>query len=326
MIEQLERLLIERRSACLVQRRRQRLKDSIVLESLTQTLERTVKLPEVLRDCLRLGGPWPKVATEIPGFTVLEKIGEGGFGEVFRARDELLGREVALKLLLPYLRSRPGAREDLLEEARTLARIQHPNVMTIHSILEHEDQLILVMELIDGESFDQRVERAGPLTAHDAATTGIEVCKALRAIHNAEIVHRDLKTANILGDNTGRVVLTDFGLGASATDRRRIAGSPLFMAPEQVRCETLDARTDVYSLGVSLYHLSTGSFPLLGKDLNTLLAAIESGSSRPLSTVRKDLPRMFSSIVTRALTREPEERFQTAAEMGLALEKFVLAA
>ena len=328
--------LIERRTACLLSRQRKtprnKPKDRTVFESSMQTLDRTAELPEALRECLRLEGPLPTTAPEIPGFTVVDKVGEGGFGEVYRARDDLLDRDVALKLLRPHLRSRPGARENLLWEARTLARIRHPNVLTIYAVLEHEDQLILVTEFIDGESFEQRVDRAGPLTARETAATGIEICKALRAVHDADLVHRDLKTANILREQTGRIVLTDFGLGTSISASeavvgdRRIAGSPLFMAPEQVRGEPLDARIDIYALGVALYHLSTGSFPLFGRDLKTLLDAIESGSSRPLSKVRKDLPGVFSSIVSRALAREPEKRFQTATEMELALKEFVLAA
>ncbi len=268
---------------------------------------------------------------EIPGFTIESKIGEGAFGEVYRARDELLGRDVALKIPLPHLRFSRSARESFLREARALARVRHPNVLTIFGVLELEDdQLVLVTEYVRGDSLESSLARHGPLPAREVARIGISVCRALRAVHEAGLVHRDLKTANLLREENGRIVLADFGLGLSrehhgetSDDAGRIAGSPLFMAPEQVRGDGVDERTDIYTLGVALYHLVTGHYPVVRDDLHELLRAIEVEEFQPPHQLRPDVPRTFTSVLAKALAKDPRQRFQNAREMERALTRFL---
>src|SRR5688572_7138265 len=198
-----------------------------------------------------------------PGYAVVEKLGSGAFVAVYRARDEQLGRDVALKVLLPGAAMDARARQRFLDEARALASVRHPNVLAIHSVLEANGRIGLVMELIEGQSFDEIIQESGPFSAGEASRVGAELCRALAAVHAAGLVHRDVKLSNILRERGGRIVLTDFGLGVFITreteseTRGLVAGSPLFMAPEQARGEDVDARTVLYALGVVLYHLTT---------------------------------------------------------------------
>ncbi|MBI4603035.1 MAG: protein kinase [Planctomycetes bacterium] len=264
---------------------------------------------------------------QFPGFRVLEMRGEGAFGTVYRARDEKLDREVALKALRPGIRVDRRARERFLAEARALARVRHPNVLAVHAVLEGpaEGAVALVTEFIDGATLSEVVEEQGPLSAAEAARVGIDLCRALAAVHGAGIVHRDVKTLNVLRERGGRIVLADFGLGVFLAEGSRveelgaIAGSPLFMAPEQIRGEAASPRTDLYALGVLLYNLATGKFPVATFQLRDLFAAIEAGRLRPLRDARPDLPEGFVQAVTRALARDPAERFQTAGAMEQAL-------
>ncbi len=284
----------------------------------------------VVSDVLGEGKREPSIPA-FPGFTVLEKAGQGAFGAVYKARDDKLGREVALKVLLPrFQEGSPSgldlrAKERFLNEARALARIRHPNVLTIHAVLEEDGRVALVTEFIQGQPLSQILEERGPLSAAEAAQVGAEICRALAAVHASGLVHRDVKTPNILREHGGRIVLADFGLGvflAEGKDAEKcgfVAGSPLFMAPEQLRGEELKPRVDLYSLGVVLYNLSTGKFPATARSLPELFAKIRTGALVSLRDARPDLPEAFTQVVTRALALDPEKRFQTAGEMEQAL-------
>ncbi len=282
------------------------------------------------------GAPWerraepePIAAPRFRGYTILEPVGQGGFGAVFRARDELLERDVALKVLLPLQRAAggPPARERLIHEARILARLRHPNIPALYGLLEENGQLAIATEYIDGPSYSEILKDRGPLPLEEVRIAGLEVCRALAGLHQAGIVHGDLKTANLMRDRSGRILLTDFGLSVALRSSWRprssghITGSPLFMAPEQIEGEEIGPRTDLYGLGAVLYNLASGHYPATAASLTELFARIQRGEIVPLEERRPDLPRRFAEAVAKALERSPEDRFASAEAMEQALSR-----
>lgn len=270
---------------------------------------------------------------EFAGYEVHELVGEGSFGSVYRASDQTLDREVAIKVLSTSAPSGVAIppRERLLNEARSLARVSHRNVPVIYSVLEAPeiDRLAIVIEFIRGRRLSEILEQRGPFGEHEAAEIGIELCKALGAIHGAGLIHRDIKTDNILREDfpredlrekSRRVVLTDFGLSVAINeietlDRRRVAGSPLFMAPEQIRGDEMGPWTDIYGLGVTLYNLTSGSFPIVPSDFDDLVSRIKAGDTVPLDQKRPELPARFLRIVRRCLARDLSERYRRVEEL-----------
>jgi hypothetical protein len=233
---------------------------------------------------------------------------------------------VALKILNPHRNADATAELKFLGEARALARVRHPNVLTIHAVLEEHGRKAICTEYIPGPDLSRVLEEEGPLTAESAVRVGIETCRALQAVHAEGIVHRDVKTSNVLRDRDGRMVLADFGLGVFASRSRpgegpaEAAGSPAFMSPEQVRGEELDSRTDLYSLGVLLYNMVSGAFPFEADSVEELFRKITLGRPTPLASARSDLPPELVKVIMKAL--EPRDsRYQTAAEMEAALAR-----
>lgn len=252
-----------------------------------------------------------------------EKLGEGGYGAVYRARDPRLGRDVALKLLRDDLPpDGPHARR-ILAEARLMARVRHPNVLTIHGADVHDGRAGFWADLLDGETLERRLERDGVLGADEAALCGRELCRALGAVHAAGLVHGDVKAANVMRTRDGRLVLMDFGAGAPTTEGRSAAaplsGTPLALAPEVLEGEGLSVATDVYALGVLLYRLTTGRYPVEADSVSDLRSRHAAGGRPPLLDRRPDLPSDFARIVERALDPDPRRRFASAGEMEAAL-------
>ena len=260
------------------------------------------------------------------GFDLEEVLGSGAFGTVFAARDRTLGRRVALKILHDKSGESADSRNRFLAEARTLASIEHENVVKVHSIDEENGAIRLVMEWIDGKTLTEEGHERGPSSAEEAASVGVALCRALAALHGKGLVHRDVKPSNVMRAAGGRIVLLDFGLattaGAAATEGR-IAGTPVTMAPEQITApETISARTDVYALGVVLYWMVTGVYPHSGATPEELLKQVEHGRTEPLADARPDLPAAFSGVVTKAMATNPEDRYESAGAMLEALVAF----
>lgn len=257
---------------------------------------------------------WPggrEVGDSLPRWghlILLEKIGEGAFGEVYRARDPWLDREVALKLMKPSVAS-PGSTPRIVNEARTLARVRHPNVVTVHGADKHDTRVGLWMDLVRGRTLAQIVAEQGPFSASEAAVTGQEVCRALAAVHAAGLVHRDIKAQNVMRESGGRLVLMDFGAG----------GTPLYLAPDVLAGGAATIQSDLYALGVLLYYLATGRYPVEAGSLEDLQRAHASGERRRLAEQRPDLPDRFVAAVERALDSNPATRFQSALELQEAL-------
>src|SRR5687768_3591096 len=240
-----------------------------------------------------------------------KKIGEGAFGEVYHAHDTWLDHPVALKLLKPNLASRDFSAR-MLHEARKLARVRHHNVVTVHGADSHNGRVGFWMDLIEGGTLAELVAQ-GRLSAGEAAYIGQEVCLALAAVHQAKMVHRDVKAQNVMrASDGGRIILMDFGAGEFIDDRLGSAGrqgTPLYLAPEILAGEPATARTDIYAVGVLLYYLVTGTFPVRGASFAALAEAHARGERRRLRDGRPDLPDSFVAIVERALAADPIRRF-----------------
>jgi serine/threonine protein kinase/Tfp pilus assembly protein PilF len=252
---------------------------------------------------------------------LLERIGEGVSGEVYRAFDSELHREVALKLLREE-GTRGRSRDRVLQEARLLARVRHQHVVHVYGAEEHEGRVGLWMELVRGESLEQIVKRSGPLGAREAAGIGQELCAALAAVHGAGLLHRDLKAQNVLREEGGRIVLMDFGTGEelrASGGTPGLVGTPMYLAPEIFQGGAASVQSDVYSLGVLLFHLVTGQFPVHAASLPELEKAHRQRKATRLRDARPDVPASFVRAVERALDPDPRQRYATAGEMEAAL-------
>lgn len=239
---------------------------------------------------------------------VRERLGAGTFAEVFRAHDPLLDREVALKLLYRG----PADSSGWLEEARRLARVRHPNVVVIHGVDVHDDRPGFWTDLVRGASLEERLRQSGPLDEREACQVGIELCRALAAVHTAGIVHGDIKAANVLLEIGGRVVLTDFGAGAELRHTVAAAsGTPLVMAPELLDGACPTAASDIYALGVLLYRLVTDCYPVEADSLE----ALRGEHARVAREGRAVLPGPLGGILDEALAPRSEARLAGAREM-----------
>jgi serine/threonine-protein kinase len=242
-----------------------------------------------------------------------EEIGEGAFGTVYRAWDPRLEREVALKLRRS--RDEHGRSIEFVKEGRLLAKLRHPNVVTVFGANQYQDAVGLWMELVTGRTLKQIVEQQGPLGPHEAALIGRDLCRALAAVHALGFVHRDVKAQNVMREAGGRTVLMDFGAGVSLISEpasHRLAGTPVYLAPELLQGAAATARSDIYSLGVLLYYLVTSRFPVTGQTLAELTAVHASGGRTLLRDARPDLPEEFVRAIDRATAADPRERPESA--------------
>jgi serine/threonine protein kinase len=253
---------------------------------------------------------------------VFERIGEGGFGEVFRAMDPDLGRECALKLFWTGAGSVEALRPRVLHEARNLVRIKHPNVAALYDIGTHDDRLGMWMEYIHGLTLAEIMQLQGRLSALEATVVGLQICDALSAVHRAGVLHGDLKVQNVMREEGGRVVLMDFGATqAVGGANRTIGGTPLYIAPEILNGKTATERSDLYSLGVLLFKLVTDDYPYRGATLDEMRQAHAHGVMLRADDTRDDLPQVFVAALERALSSAPEDRFTNARAMRIALQE-----
>jgi TolB-like protein len=249
---------------------------------------------------------------------VLERIGLGAYGEVFRAWDTRLDREVALKLLPANSSNSDPHRTSIIEEGRLLARVRHPNVVTIYGAERIENQIGLWMELVKGRTLQQALEQGKTFSTTEAVDIGIELCRAIAAVHGAGLLHRDIKAHNVMLGDDGRVVLMDFGTGREPNDSstKGLAGTPLYLAPELLSGGSDTVRSDIYSVGVLLYHLLTRTYPVRAQGLHHLRLAHERHERLDVTTLRPDLSRKAARIIERAIDPQPERRYASANSLG----------
>jgi serine/threonine-protein kinase len=261
-------------------------------------------------------GTWNKLI-------LIEKNGEGTFGEVYRAHDSRLDLDVALKLFKPGSGSTAPDADVLLREGRALAQLRHEHVVRVYGADESGGRVGLWMELIRGRTLASLVATQGTYGAREAALIAQDVCRALAAVHQAGLVHGDVKAQNIVREDGGRLVLTDFGswrpLDAGPRAEAPHTGTPLYLAPEVLRGSPSSVASDIYAAGVLLFHLVTGDFPVKAAGHGALLDAHARGQRTRLSDRRADLPEAFVRLVERATDADPNRRFQTAGEMQAAL-------
>jgi serine/threonine protein kinase/Tfp pilus assembly protein PilF len=255
---------------------------------------------------------------------VLERVSEGAFGAVYRAWDPRLDREVALKLLRQRDWSDAGDASVVIHEGRMLAQVLHPNVVTVHGADRIAGHVGLWMEFIHGRTLEELVRERGPFGAGEATLIALDICRALSAVHRAGLLHRDIKTQNVMRQDGGRIVLMDFGTvldhaSGSNNDASGLAGTPLYTAPEVLAGHEASVSSDIYSVGVLLYRLVTRSFPVQERSVAEVRDAHARQARTFLRDARPDLPESFVQIVERALSVKPEDRYASAGAMEAAL-------
>jgi serine/threonine-protein kinase len=264
------------------------------------------------------------IGTTIGNYQLTDKLGEGGMGAVYRGIDLMLEREVAIKALRPELLNRPDLVERFRSEAVTLAKLNHPNIATLYSFFRQADEYFMVMEFVPGETLEAIVRRAGALSCTQAAQLIEQVLVGLGQAHQAGIVHRDIKLANLMLAPNNIVKLMDFGIArALGNDRMtragRMVGTIEYMSPEQIRGQEADFRSDLYSLGIALYELVTARLPFHSdSEYELMRAQIEDAPVAPREIAPHVSPEM-EQIILRALAKQPEARFQNAEAFRAAL-------
>lgn len=255
--------------------------------------------------------------------TIMARIGEGRFGQVYLAWDARLQRRVALKLLNVPPPAALATRSYAIEEARLLARVRHPNVLAVYGAECVKDRIGIWTEFIEGRTIEDLLKENGPMPAADVTTIGLDLCRALGAVHDAGLLHRDIKLQNVMRETGGRIVLMDFGTGhdlearpASAGD---LSGTPLYLAPEILAGGTATTASDVYALSVLLFRLLTGEYPVAGKTLDDVRSGHQQGGAARLRDARPDLPSRLVEAIERGLAPDPSQRYQTAAAFEAAL-------
>lgn len=260
-------------------------------------------------------------------FQVREVIGQGGMGVVLRANDPKLNRTVAIKVLASQFTANATARKRFLREARAAAAVTHPHVIAIYAVDERNTPPYLVMECVDGQSLQQKIDREGELELKEILRIGSQIASGLAAAHAHGLIHRDIKPANILLENgVERVKITDFGLARaiddlSITRSGEVTGTPQYMSPEQASGEGVDNRTDLFSLGCVLYAMCTGRSAFRANSTMAVLRRVCDDVHRPIDEINPEIPDALVAIIDRLLAKNPDERFQTAQEVADLLEQ-----
>jgi len=262
--------------------------------------------------------------TQIGSYEVIAPLGNGGMGQVYKVRHLISHRAEAMKVVLSGSAGRPEVTERFLREIRVLANLSHPNIAALHTAFHHDDQLIMVMEYVEGMSLGDRLARG--LTLGYSLNYMRQVLSALQYAHSHGVIHRDIKPSNIMINKEGQVKLLDFGLALMSTPDPRLTssgsllGSVHYISPEQIRGEALDTRSDLYAFGVTLYELITGKLPIQGNSFPEIISGHLRKSPMPPSTLNPAIPITLSNIVMRLLAKDRTERFQTAGEVLTALD------
>jgi eukaryotic-like serine/threonine-protein kinase len=265
-----------------------------------------------------------EVGATVGDYQIISVIGRGGMGKVYKVRNILSDRIEAMKVLLPDVEARPDHMERFLREIKVVASLEHPGIASLRTALRANDQILMVMEFVDGMSLHSHMQQERIDTARAVRFT-LQALDALAYAHRHGIVHRDIKPSNILVAPDDRIKLTDFGIASRSGDPRLTSegtalGSLFYMSPEQMKAASVDARSDLYSLGVTLYEMLTGQPPVQGTSFYSMLKAHMEGKPRPATEFAPDVPEQLSHILAKSLEKTPDARFQTAEEFHAALK------
>jgi serine/threonine protein kinase/Tfp pilus assembly protein PilF len=282
------------------------------------------------------------------GFELIELVGRGSFGEVFRAWDPHLQREIGLKILLPRSKGDEEQFEEMLHEARALASVRHPNIVPIYGVDRHDGLVGFWTDFVHGKTLSQVVREQGPFGYREAALIGLDVAKALSAVHRTGLLHRDIKAENVMREEGGRILLMDFGLTTLAHGKSDLAGTPIYMAPEFFTGGAATVASDIYAVGVLLFYMVAGEFParnigvgaqpkpeLRGDEVTSEETAVPgmlrgswgtqraagAPASRSVLDFRPDLPEAFARIIDTAINPDPAKRFASAGALSAALSE-----
>ncbi|MCK5798790.1 MAG: serine/threonine protein kinase [Deltaproteobacteria bacterium] len=266
----------------------------------------------------------PLLGHEIQGtYKIVDVLGQGGMAVVYRGRHVLTDQVVAVKALTPELAAQAEVRKRFLAEARTLGRLEHPNIVGLHNFIEEDGHLYLIMQYAEGETFDEIIEREGRVSVADAISIACETLKALQYAHDQNVVHRDIKPSNIIIRGDSSVKVMDFGIAKIAgstklTTTGQTMGTVRFMAPEQVRGKDIDHRADLYALGVAIYQAVTGKTPFDGDTHFDIMRKHLTEVPSPPGDLA-DIPEALNTVLLHALEKRPDARFQSADEFRRAL-------
>jgi serine/threonine protein kinase len=264
------------------------------------------------------------IGTTISHYKIIEKIGEGGMAVVYKGEDTKLKRTVALKFISPVKLEKEDTKTRFIQEAQTAAGLNHPNITTVYEIEEADDQTFIVMEYIEGTNLRDIIS-SNPLTLSQSLDFALQIAEGLQEAHNRGIIHRDIKSSNIMITPRGQVKIMDFGLvklkGATQiTKTSMVMGTVSYMSPEQAASDEVDTRTDIWSIGVILYEMLTGRLPFRGANDQIILHSIMQKKQEPLSTFRSGIPFLLTDIVDKCLKKNPKERYQTVTDLKADLE------
>jgi non-specific serine/threonine protein kinase len=271
------------------------------------------------------GGPPPLIGKTISHYKILDKLGEGGMGVVYKAEDTKLKRTVALKFLSSQSLGTSDENTRFVHEAQAAAALDHPNICTVYEIDEADGHTFIVMAYIDGQSLREK-SKSGPLKIDEALSVAIDVARGLQEAHEKDIVHRDIKSANVMVTKKGQAKITDFGL-AKLADSTRITktgtsvGTAAYMSPEQARGEEVDQRSDIWSLGVVIYEMLAGRLPFRGDRQEAVTYQIVHEDPEPITALRSGIPMELERIVNKCLEKDPANRYQHVDELLVDLGK-----